>query len=245
MGDLADVYDGTRRDIAAFVEGLDEADRHRPVPATPGWTVRDVISHLTGDIDCVLRGDFPREFFESMGDERAVEKLNRWTAGHVERRRDMSLSEVLEEWDGLVSKGLLPLLREEAPWPEGVPFIAGRVLITDLGVHQQDLYGAFGIERDRESATVKLGSAGYIVTFGLRLAADGVGTLRFATPEKEWLAGGDEPDATVRASRFEFFRALSGRRSMEQIKAYEWEGDPEPFLPYFYLYGVRQEALIE
>ena len=245
MADLAEVYDSTRRDLSAFVEGLDEADLHKDVPATPGWSVRDLICHLTGDVDCLLRGEYPREFFGAFGEPDAVESLNRWTSGHVEKRRDTPLEDVLAEWDALTTKELLPIVRGERSWPAGVPAIADRVLITDLGVHQQDIYGAFGIQRARDSAPVKIGSSGYIVTFGLRLASDGVGTLRFATPEKEWTAGGEHPDATVRASRFEFFRALSGRRNMDQIRGYEWDGDPEPFLPYFYLYGLRQDALVE
>ena len=72
MADLAEVYEKTRGDVIAFVQGLDDEGLATPLPATPGWTVRDVIAHLTGDVACVVRGDFPREFFESFGDDDAV-----------------------------------------------------------------------------------------------------------------------------------------------------------------------------
>ena len=245
MADLADVYEQTRREVISFVEGLDEEDLRTSLPATPDWTVRDVVAHLTGDVACIVRGDFPREFFESFGDEAAVIPLNRWTLGHVESRRDKTLAEVVSEWDVVTEKELLPMIRGDVSWPEGVPPFADRVLLTDLGVHQQDIYGAFGIERGRDGVPVKIGSSGYIVTMGLRLASDGVGALKLEAPDKSWVAGEGEPLATVRTSRFEFFRALSGRRSMEQLRAYDWEGDPEPFLPYFYPYGIRREALAE
>jgi uncharacterized protein (TIGR03083 family) len=245
VADLAEVYDETRRDIVALVEGLDEEGLATPVPATPEWSVHDVICHLTGDVDCILQGDFPREFFESFGSAEGVVVLNEWTEGHLRARRDRPIAEVLEEWDSLTAKRLLPAMRGESPWPDGVPPFADRVLITDLGVHQQDLYGAFGIERNRDGAPIKIGSSGYIVTMGLRLASDGIGTLTIETPEKSWEAGTGEPRATVRASRYEFFRALSGRRSMDQVRAYGWVGDAEPFLPYFFPYGVKELALVE
>jgi hypothetical protein len=38
---------------------------------------------------------------------------------------------------------------------------------------------------------------------------------------------------------------MSGRRSPEQIAAYDWDGDAEPYIPYFYPYGARTEALVE
>lgn len=63
--------------------------------------------------------------------------------------------------------------------------------------------------------------------------------------EKSDVAGDGEPGATVKTNRFEFFRAMSGRRSPDQIRAYEWDGDPEPYIPFFYPYGIREEALVE
>jgi hypothetical protein len=38
---------------------------------------------------------------------------------------------------------------------------------------------------------------------------------------------------------------MSGRRSPDQIRAYDWNGDPEPFVDLFYIYGVRKEPLVE
>ena len=244
MDDLADVYEATRISIRDLLESRPEEDLERPVPATPGWRVRDVVAHLVGDIECLTRGEFPSEFFGAIGDPAAVVTLNEWTSGHVSGRDGRSLQEMLKEWDEVVEP-LLRMMRGQEPWPEGVLPLAEVALVTDLGVHQQDLNGAFGIERDRDSAPVKIGTAGYIAVMDMRLRSEGVGAVALEAPGKRWTAGGDEPQATVRASRFEFFRALSGRRSKEQLRSLEWEGDPEPFLDYFYPYGVREEALVE
>ncbi|MGH2754275.1 MAG: maleylpyruvate isomerase family mycothiol-dependent enzyme, partial [Actinomycetota bacterium] len=145
MGDIADVFEELRRDVVSFVESLPVAHLQRRLPAAPEWTVRDVIAHLAGDADGVNNGDFPREFFNSFGDADAVRELNAWTANHVAVRKDLSLQEVLKEWDESAAK-IVSALRGDSAMPENVPMFADRVLLTDLAVHQQDIFGAFGIE---------------------------------------------------------------------------------------------------
>lgn len=54
--------------------------------------------------------------------------------------------------------------------------------------------------------------------------------------DKTYSCGSGAPGASVRTSRFEQFRALSGRRSPDKILAYQWAGAP---------YGTRTVALIE
>jgi uncharacterized protein (TIGR03083 family) len=243
MGDLGEVYETTRSSIVELVrEHADEFDR--PVPATPGWRVRDVVSHLVGDVECILRGEFPRDFFQSFGDPDAIVDLNEWTHSHLEARKDRSLDEIVAEWDDLTPP-LVAMIRGEVKWPEGVTTFADRVIVTDLGVHQQDLFGTFGVERGRDGVPIKIGCSSYIAALGLRLQTEGRGVLAIEAPGKRWVAGGDEPAATVRTDRFELFRALSGRRSVDQLRSYDWDGDPEPFLPCFYPYGLREEALAE
>ena len=122
---------------------------------------------------------------------------------------------------------------------------AGYVLTTDIAIHQQDIYGALGVVKDREAAPIKIGFSVYSTGVDLRIRGSAGKPLRLVTEYKEVVAGDGEPAATVRAPRFELFRALSGRRSPDQVRSYEWEGDPEPFLEFFYPYGVREEALIE
>jgi uncharacterized protein (TIGR03083 family) len=244
MADISEVYDGIRRSLSELVLGLSTEELNRSVPATPGWTIKDVICHLTGDLAYASTGDFPREFFEAFGSPEGVKALNEWTDRMVAERRDLPLQEVLDEWAANFER-VSAMLRGEQPWPEGIPYFADRVMVTDAGVHQQDVYGALGIEADRDGAPVRIGLSGYVVTMGFRMGGDGVAPLAFVTPEKTYLAGGEEPAVTVSASRFEFFRAMSGRRSPDQLRAYDWSGDPEPYLDYFYPYGLRDEALLE
>lgn len=244
MADLADVYAITRKELASFVSSLPEEDLERPVPATPGWSIRDVIAHMAGVLECIGRGDFPVEFFFDLGSQQGVAVLNEWTDRHVEGRADRPLQELLDEWE-TGAAAVMPMLRGDESWPDGVLPFAGHVLATDLAVHQQDVYGALGLVKDRDAAPVAVGLGTYRAGVDLRLKASGGPALRFVTERKEAVAGDGDPRATVRASRFELFRALSGRRSPEQLGAYEWEGDPEPFFELFYPYGVRADALVE
>jgi uncharacterized protein (TIGR03083 family) len=244
MADLADLYEQLREDISGLVAGLEPQALGTPVPATPGWTIKDVVAHLTADATCVIAADFPREFFEAFGEEAAVVKLNDWTARQVREREDHSLEELLQEWKTSGTE-LAEMMRGDQPWPEGMLTFVDRILLTDVTVHQQDIFGALGIDRARESVPIKMGLSGYVATMGWRLAAAGLPPLQFDVGEKSYVAGEGEPEATVHSDRFELFRAMSGRRSPEQIAAYRWDGDAEPYIQYFYPYGIREEALVE
>jgi uncharacterized protein (TIGR03083 family) len=244
MAQIAELYEQVRNEISELVAGLEPAQLDTPVPATPGWSIRDVVAHLAADATYVLAGDFPTQFFDAFGDDQAVATLNDWTKRQLREREDRSLEELLQEWK-VAGAELTAMMRGEKPWPDGSFMFGDRVLLTDAAVHQQDIFGALGIERGRESVPIKVGLSGYIATMGWRLESAGVPALRFDLGEKSYEAGKGEPAATVRATRFELFRAMSGRRSPEQIAAYDWDGDSGLYIPYFYPYGIRKEALVE
>ena len=244
MADIADLYEGLRNDISELVSGLDPQALETSVPATPGWTIKDVVTHVAADATCVIAGDFPTEFFEAFGEDAAVAKVNDWTARQLKERADSSPEELLQEWKTSGTE-VAAMMRGDRPWPEGTLGFADRILLTDATVHQQDIFGALDIERDRESVPIKLGLSGYIATMGWRLGPAGLAPLEFDLGDKTYTAGEGEPGASVGETRFELFRAMSGRRNPEQIKAYAWKGDPEPYIPYFYPYGIRPDALVE
>jgi uncharacterized protein (TIGR03083 family) len=244
MAEMSEVYAVTRKELASFVSSVAEADLDRPVPATPGWSIRDLIAHLSGELTCISSGDFPNEFFLAIGSERGIAILNEWTERQVVERRRRPLQELLDDWE-TAAAAVAPMIRGDVPWPRDVPPYVGHVLMTDLAAHQQDIYGAAGVVKDRDATPIAIGFATYVGGATLRIGASGGRAVRFTTEHKEVVAGAGEPAATVRAPRFELFRALSGRRSPDQVRAYEWDGDPEPFLELFYPYGVREGALVE
>ncbi|MFN2593913.1 MAG: maleylpyruvate isomerase family mycothiol-dependent enzyme [Actinomycetota bacterium] len=244
MADLANVYEETRLSIIDLARAHKD-DLTRPVPATAEWSARDVLGHVVGDVEGILRGDFPADFFASFGDPDAVVSLNEWTERQLQKFESLSLDELFAQWDDMTPT-LLSMMRGETEWPDGVlPGIADRAITIDLGVHRQDLLGAFGIEADRDAPAIKIGSSAYVAILDMRLRSDGVGALAIEVPGKQWTVGGDDPEVTLRTDRFELFRSLSGRRSPAQVRNYDWTGDPEPFLTYFYPYGPREDSLVE
>jgi hypothetical protein len=136
------------------------------------------------------------------------------------------------------------MIRRERPWPRVVPFVDA-IVVTDLAVHAQDVRNAVGRPGDRQSPGVSVGLVGYAAALGMRLDAAGLLALRLRYDGKERVAGQGEPGATLTADRYELFRALSGRRSREQILALDWEGDAERYADLLPAYGPREDAVIE
>jgi uncharacterized protein (TIGR03083 family) len=241
MADLAAVYDESRQRISCTVAALDSGALATPAPSTPGWSIADLVSHLTGDLVALLAGDLPENFFTSLGDPAEVAALNTWTERMVRERRGRAINDVLDEWAALTPRAWS--LLGSAEQAVGVMGFADRVLTTDIAVHEQDVYGALGVVRERNCAALRIATSFYVNVVGLRL--DGLPPVHFMTEQKTYHAGDGQPAATARVDRFELFRALSGRRSSDQIRDWEWTGDPDPYLPLFYLYGPRTEPLVE
>jgi uncharacterized protein (TIGR03083 family) len=192
MADLSGVYDETRRRLSDFVGSLSKADQDRPVPAAPGWTVHDVVAHLTGDLAAIQTDDFPGSFFAAVGEPDEVAKLNAWTARMVEERRDRPMRDVLTEWEQL-TPAVTAMLRGEQPLPSGLPPFVDRVLVTDVAVHEQDIYGALGLVRERDCSALRIGTTTYVAGIWLRLGE--LAPLRLETDEETYQAGQGEPGA--------------------------------------------------
>src|ERR1039458_3912673 len=93
------IFDVEAGRLDLFFSGLDEAGWDRP-SRCPGWTVRDVLSHLAGEElynHACLSGDI--ETFRSMvraaGITGGYDELNNWC---VRQRRGLPVGEVLAEW---------------------------------------------------------------------------------------------------------------------------------------------------
>src|SRR5438876_194718 len=130
MAELADIYEQLRNDISELVAPLEPEELDQPAPATPGWSIRDIVAHLAANATCTIAGDFPREFFEAFGEDTAVAMVNDWTSRQLEARRGRPLEDLLQEWKNS-STDLTAMMRGEESWPEGTVMFADRVLLTD------------------------------------------------------------------------------------------------------------------
>lgn len=230
MLDLAAAYAETQQALVKLTESLPEKTLATIVPATPEWSVKDVVAHVTGVAADVAGGRIPPELdlVASLSDPKQAARRDELTAQQVASRRDHSIGEIVAEWNACLDD-VLAMIRGEKPFPHFVPF-ADAILVTDLAVHAQDVRNTIGRPGDRDSAGVGIALASYAGALMLRLAQNGLPPLRLRYDGKERSVGEGEPGATLSGDRYEIFRALAARRTVEQVLAMDWEGDPTPYI---------------
>jgi uncharacterized protein (TIGR03083 family) len=216
-----------------------------PVPACPQWTVRHVTAHVTGLAEDATTGSFPEiDLLEQWRDDTVAAERDAMTARQVERAGTEPLDDLIARWRAAAAQ-LAPMLRGDAPFPDGAPFGLSAILVTDVTVHAQDVFAALGAPQLRDGAAVSIAIAAYGFGVDYRVRALRLPALTIAYDGKERVLG--DPDgargARVAASRYEIMRTLAGRRSRAQIAAFDWQGDPGPYLAIIPAYGERDDPL--
>ena len=125
------------------------------------------------------------------------------------------------------------------------PAVSGLTL-GDAVVHEHDLRGALEKQRSQghRRGSTRSGTATRAGS-GRRLRKEGLPTLEIKGTSETVVAGKDEPAGHVSASDFELFRALTGRRTFDEIRALDWTTDPEPYLKIFSPYRPPEKSLNE
>ena len=204
--DHAAVYRSVRVRVADLVCALPGEMLDVVAPATPEWRVRDVLAHLAGGTADVASGNLA----DVASDE--------WTGAQVDARRNVPIGEVLEEW-ARCSAIVEPMIAKFDP-------LMRAMLLTDAVTHEHDVRGALGVPGERDSDAIAYAFRG--VSGGIGAQRGQGGALRILHDAGVSVVGAGEPTATVRTTRFEIVRAGVGRRSYDQIAAWEWEGDSRP-----------------
>ena len=222
--DLAALYRQTRTRLGELVGGLGPAELATAVPACPGWSVHDVLAHLTAVAEDVLEG----RLTAPPDDEH--------TAGQVARFRGTPTGTVLERWAELAPQ-LEAMIDTFTVWPA----------VLDVGTHEQDIRTAVGLPGARHSDVVVLGAAQLLTWLRppvpLRVVVE---DETFHTgPDGEPGRGPDHEPLTVRSDRFEVFRWRLGRRSRRQLSAMDWSADPTPVLDHLVIFGPSPVDLVE
>jgi uncharacterized protein (TIGR03083 family) len=203
--DLSTAYEGIRARVTELVEAAPPDALDAIAPATPEWRVRDVLAHLVGVPADVLAGNLDGVASDT------------WTEAQVTARRDLPVAEILAEWatNGPVVEPMVPDF--------GV--MAGQAIL-DATTHEHDIRDALGAAGGRDSDAVHIGSAWVAQWMGAALAEDAHGPLRIETDLWAHTYGDGAPGTTIRTSAFELIRASTGRRSADQIEAFDWDGPP-------------------
>ena len=245
MPDLAGAYHDARAMMIDLARGAAEHAQETYVPACPDWTIRDLIAHVTSIASQLSSGGVPPDLNLVMfWDDEMSERRETFIDESLDSRSGRSLEDLIAEWDA-TAPIVESMLRGETPFPQESPPVADWVLVTDVGQHLQDLAGALGITDTREALATGLSLRSYVEAMRIRSAHEKLPAFRIRAGSREWIIGEGEPIATVTGDSFELARAAAGRRNPDQIRAYDWEGDPEPFIALFYPYGLREDALVE
>lgn len=217
----ADLYEQTRERVIAVSKHLDPG---LAVPACPGWTVHDVVSHLVG-----LAVDVAAARMDGYAGDA-------WTAQQVEARSDHTMSDLFDEWDQVLPK-FLEVNRDLAAsdLPAMINHVLGPVPKTsfesafhvDLIHHEHDLLGAAGTPRRLALHADIAAMRAQLTNVRLRFAADRLPTLRLSPSDadRDWDIGNDAPVAWVSGLAVDFLRSFGGRRTFEEIRSLEWSGD--------------------
>ena len=224
--DCGAIYEEERRAFVKFLRSCDAPELATSVPATPEWSVRDVLAHVVG-----VTADLNAENFGDSSDPDA------WTAAQVRARRDRTVDELAAEWDG------------EAPrFEDGLRLFGyeiGSHYIGDLLQHVADVKHALGRPRPSDNLTLAVALDFYLISFEQSLDEQQCGAVQLGAGEESWTLGSGAAIASVTAERFELFRSLGGRRSEAQVRALSWRGDMDAVVPIFSRYPLPEADIID
>ncbi|MGO9158792.1 maleylpyruvate isomerase N-terminal domain-containing protein [Mycobacterium sp.] len=198
------IWAQTRSRIVELLNSVPEGGANTPLPTAPGATVRDVVAHLVGT--AASPPDSAALFPPSAG----------------EAARSQTLAELLDRWKS-ASGELEGVLRAN-------PAVAG-FYIADAAMCEHDLRTALNRPAARDDESVKVALDELSGRFSDRAAARGLPPLRVTVEQWGTIIGDGRAVRCVVADRFEFVRAMSGRRSAAEIGRWNWGTDPAPYLP--------------
>jgi uncharacterized protein (TIGR03083 family) len=220
----AELYADVRLRLSDLVRELPDEAVRVPAPGCPGWTVHDVLAHVTGIVADVN------------ADRMEGAPGNAWTQRHVDSRRDLPTAAVLDEWSREAAT-FEPTLNEMAKpmW---------RAVVVDLVTHEHDARGGLGAPGGRDGEAYTVSRKVYAVGLAKAIEAHGLPGLRLSAPDWSFDCGADVAVTATAPDSFEFFRALAGRRGLDEIRSWEWSGDLEPYLPVLNHFGPVPEGTV-
>jgi uncharacterized protein (TIGR03083 family) len=182
-------------------------DTDRRVPATPAWTVKDVLAHVAGVARDGVTGNLDGVTTDP------------WTAAQVERARDLTVAQLVEQWqaDG-------PFL--DAVFAGAVDGIPARGVI-DVLTHEADIRNALGLP--------------------FSIPADALGWAAGVMRRDFHAAVADQrlPDVDLDATDAQWLRGRLGRFTTDEARQLKWSADPDPYLDTFFVFGRAEVSLGE
>jgi uncharacterized protein (TIGR03083 family) len=202
VSDYEAAYAELRERVTELLADRTAAELEQIAPATPTWRVRDVVSHMAGVCDDITNGNM------------AGVATDAWTQAQVDKRAGWQPTQILDDW-AKHAAAVEPQMNAF-----GQPI--GQ-MVFDAWTHEQDVRGALGVVGARDSSAMAVSWEWFVQT-NQAVAPTEPGALMLITEVGDVRLGGGDPVATVRTSRFEFLRAVTGRRSRAQLQDFDVDG---------------------
>jgi uncharacterized protein (TIGR03083 family) len=217
--ELGRAYHRSRLRLAELVGSLPDA-KAVAVPACPGWSAHDVVSHLAAIAQNAVAGTLKGPPSEEQA------------AAQVARRADQSTEEALADWAAL-APGLEEMLGSVPVWPA----------VMDVVAHEHDVRGATGQAGFRDDPD--LVAMARMLLGRMELPAP----VRVVSAGEVFELGAEETGSAetigLETDPWEVFRFRFGRRSRAQLQALKWTGDPSPVLDHLVIFGPSPLDVIE
>jgi len=206
-----DLYSSLQDRVTTHLNVFSSEQAAVQVAACPGWSVKDVMAHVSGLVaETLANVPLPRGSVEG-------------TARQVSNRAEWSLSDVLSEWGSNA-----PAFADYAD--ENPAYAAA--LASDLTVHFFDIADAVDVPVETDTETTRHVAARYAGTLqgrvaetldvGLTVALDG-DVLDAPNPNAS-------EQLKLATTSYDFLRSVTSRRSRSQVEALDWSGDPSLIL---------------
>jgi len=207
-----------------LVRSADGEALHRLAPATPAWSVHDIVAHLTGVVVDISEGRI---------DGVATDP---WTARQVETRRDRETFDLLDEW-----------YRHAPSIEDGIDRYgpAAYMFLADVVTHEHDVRGALGVPGARDSDAMELWWNALTHPSRAEMDEASAPALELELESGTVVLGHGPPVASLRTTRFDLLRAATGRRSLDQIRGYVQRGELDPTMLVDDRFPARPDALVE
>lgn len=210
-----DLYQETRARISGLL--TDTTAFHRPVATCPGWSVRDVVAHMTAVAQDWADGSL------------SGAPTDEQTAEHVARFAGLDNTQLLGAFSGASARlhELAESSRLEPP-------------LGDIACHEHDIRAAIDRPGARDAQSVRW-TADRLLTMLTPPVP-----LRVIVEDGEYRSGPPEGNEIVlRTTFFESLRWRTGRRSPAQLAQMDWSDDPAPVLDHLCLFGPAAQDVIE
>lgn len=222
---ISELYLDAQKSFVELAGSLSDDDWATPMICTPGWTVRDVLSHVSGLPDDGLAGRMEGAPGEA------------WTASQVERNRDFSVTDLLERWE-----------MQAADFAAAIEMMGEVRPPIDCHSHEHDVRHALGRPGNRDTLIIEMARARFMDAFEFPFAV----TIELRDGRSFSSEGTDQTSVdgvTLRnVTPFELFRSRLGRRTRGQVRGLDWTGsesDIDLVIADWFVFGPSEVVIDE